>query len=227
MLLGLRHAVRYRLRDALKASVAPQPFAAGEIGPRPGCRWRRSRDTRRTSHLPPRRGRSACRGLLVPALNPAAVFEVHPEVSFTVMNGDKPIPEPVVGQSEFVRSSMIFLVRSTIRARIRSSAAVCSARERAGRRGSKSPFPPIVRRLRNRSASACRAIMSRAPFILIDGKPYRWKDILELRRAQLAAAGAAQASQQALFATLHDDRQTTPCTWRHGSHHVCAKHHAA
>src|SRR6202023_3713081 len=33
MLLGLRHAVRYRLRDALKASVAPQPFAAGEIGP--------------------------------------------------------------------------------------------------------------------------------------------------------------------------------------------------
>jgi predicted RNase H-like nuclease len=27
-------------------------------------------------------------------LNPAAVFEVHPEVSFTVMNGDKPIPEP-------------------------------------------------------------------------------------------------------------------------------------
>jgi hypothetical protein len=32
--------------------------------------------------------------------------------------------------------------------------------------------------------------MSRAPFILIDGKPYRWKDILELRRAQLAAAGS-------------------------------------
>ena len=28
-----------------------------------------------------------------------------------------------------------------------------------------------------------------------------------LRRAQLAAAGAAQASQQALFATLHDDRR--------------------
>jgi hypothetical protein len=45
------------------------------------------------------------------------------------------------------------------------------------------------------------------PFIVIDGKLYRWKDILELRRAQLAAAGAAQASQLALFATLHDDRR--------------------
>jgi hypothetical protein len=32
--------------------------------------------------------------------------------------------------------------------------------------------------------------MTRAPFIVIDGKLYRWKDILELRRAQLAAAGA-------------------------------------
>jgi hypothetical protein len=49
--------------------------------------------------------------------------------------------------------------------------------------------------------------MTRAPFIVIDGKPYRWKDILELRRAQLAAAGAAEASQLALFATLHDDRR--------------------
>jgi hypothetical protein len=26
------------------------------------------------------------------------------------------------------------------------------------------------------------------PFLIIDGRPYRWKDILELRRAQLAAA---------------------------------------
>jgi hypothetical protein len=49
--------------------------------------------------------------------------------------------------------------------------------------------------------------MTRAPFIVIDGKLYRWKDILELRRAQLATAGAAQASQLALFATLHDDRR--------------------
>jgi hypothetical protein len=49
--------------------------------------------------------------------------------------------------------------------------------------------------------------MTRAPFIAIDGRLYRWKDILELRRAQLAAAGAAEASQLALFATLHDDRR--------------------
>ena len=49
--------------------------------------------------------------------------------------------------------------------------------------------------------------MTRAPFIVIDGKLYRWMDILELRRAQLAAAGAAEASQLALFATLHDDRR--------------------
>ena len=28
--------------------------------------------------------------------------------------------------------------------------------------------------------------MTRAPFLVIDGKLYRWKDILELRRAQLA-----------------------------------------
>jgi hypothetical protein len=48
--------------------------------------------------------------------------------------------------------------------------------------------------------------MTRAPFIVIDGRLYRWKDILELRRAQLAA-GAAQASQLALFASLHDDRR--------------------
>ena len=49
--------------------------------------------------------------------------------------------------------------------------------------------------------------MTRAPFILIDGRLYRWRDILELRRAQLAAAGAAEASQLALFASLHDDRR--------------------
>jgi hypothetical protein len=51
------------------------------------------------------------------------------------------------------------------------------------------------RRLSERLAAAGGAIMTRAPFIVIDGKAYRWKDILELRRAQLAAAGAAQASQ--------------------------------
>ena len=49
--------------------------------------------------------------------------------------------------------------------------------------------------------------MTRAPFLVIDGKLYRWKDILELRRAQLAAARAAQANQLALFATLHNERR--------------------
>jgi len=49
--------------------------------------------------------------------------------------------------------------------------------------------------------------MTYAPFIVIDGKRYRWKDILELRRAQLAAADAAQASQPPLFELLHDDRR--------------------
>jgi hypothetical protein len=49
--------------------------------------------------------------------------------------------------------------------------------------------------------------MSRAPFIMIDGKAYRWRDILDRRRAQLAAAAAAEASQLALFASLHDDRR--------------------
>jgi hypothetical protein len=49
--------------------------------------------------------------------------------------------------------------------------------------------------------------MTYAPFIVIDGKRYRWKDILELRRAQLAAAGAAQANQPPLFEMLHDDRR--------------------
>src|SRR5580692_2696098 len=63
------------------------------------------------------------------------------------------------------------------------------------------------RRLSARLAAAGGAIMSRAPFIVIDGRLYRWKDILELRRAQLAAGGAAEASQLALFATLHDDRR--------------------
>jgi len=56
--------------------------------------------------------------------------------------------------------------------------------------------------------------MSRAPFIVIDGRLYRWKDILELRRAQLAAAGAAQASQMALFAILA--RRPPPALRAHG-----------
>ena len=61
--------------------------------------------------------------------------------------------------------------------------------------------------------------MTRAPFIVIDRKLYRWKDILELRRVQLAAAGTAQASQLALFATLHDDRR--PPAARTASGAIC------
>jgi hypothetical protein len=49
--------------------------------------------------------------------------------------------------------------------------------------------------------------MTRVPFIVINCKPHRWKDILDLRRAQLAAAAAAQGSQLALFTALHDDRR--------------------
>ncbi len=49
--------------------------------------------------------------------------------------------------------------------------------------------------------------MTRSPFIAIDGKHYLWKDILELRRAQRAAACAAHATQIALFETLREDHR--------------------
>jgi hypothetical protein len=49
--------------------------------------------------------------------------------------------------------------------------------------------------------------MPYAPFIVIDGRRYRWKDIVELRRTQLAALDAAQARQPALFERLHEDRR--------------------
>jgi len=45
--------------------------------------------------------------------------------------------------------------------------------------------------------------MTRLPYIVIDGKRYRWRDILQLRRDQRAAA--AKARQLALFADLPDD----------------------
>jgi len=48
--------------------------------------------------------------------------------------------------------------------------------------------------------------MSRVPFIAIDDKHYVWKDILELRRAQLAAA-ASSAAQLALFEALREDHR--------------------
>ena len=46
--------------------------------------------------------------------------------------------------------------------------------------------------------------MSQLSSILIDGKSYRWKDIVELRRAQRAAATTA-ATQLVLFKGLQDD----------------------
>ena len=47
--------------------------------------------------------------------------------------------------------------------------------------------------------------MTRA-FIAIDGKHYLWKDILEIRRAQLAEACADRATQMALFEMCEDHR---------------------
>jgi hypothetical protein len=49
--------------------------------------------------------------------------------------------------------------------------------------------------------------MTRPAFITIDGKRYRWKDIIEFRRAQLAAAEADQPAQLALFSHLHEDHR--------------------
>lgn len=45
--------------------------------------------------------------------------------------------------------------------------------------------------------------MSRLVTILIDGKPYRWRDLVQLRKEQLAAR--RKAGQLALFADLPDD----------------------
>jgi hypothetical protein len=46
--------------------------------------------------------------------------------------------------------------------------------------------------------------MSRLPYIAIDGRQYLWKDILELRRLQLAAY-ATPAMQLPLFDSLRED----------------------
>ena len=46
-------------------------------------------------------------------------------------------------------------------------------------------------------------------FIAIDGKYHLWKDIIALRREQLATAATAKAKQLALFEMLHDDRRPT------------------
>jgi len=49
--------------------------------------------------------------------------------------------------------------------------------------------------------------MSHVAFIAIEGKYYRWKDIVELRRAQLAATYTDPAAQLALFEALREDHR--------------------
>lgn len=44
-------------------------------------------------------------------------------------------------------------------------------------------------------------------FILIDGKPYAWRDLVALRRAQLAAY--VKADQPALFELIEDHRPSS------------------
>ena len=48
--------------------------------------------------------------------------------------------------------------------------------------------------------------MSRPDKIIIDGRAYRWRDIVELRRQQLEAWKAARPEQPALFALKVDSR---------------------
>ena len=54
--------------------------------------------------------------------------------------------------------------------------------------------------------------MRRPKHILIDGKRYLWRDILELRRAQCAAV--AEARQLALFEPRDDARPKAQSTAR-------------
>ena len=56
--------------------------------------------------------------------------------------------------------------------------------------------------------------MSRPDKIIIDGRAYRWRDIVELRRQQLEAWKAARPEQPALFALKEDSR---PAAERIGS----------
>jgi hypothetical protein len=48
--------------------------------------------------------------------------------------------------------------------------------------------------------------------IVIDGRAYRWRDIVELRRQQIAAWKAARPEQPALFALKEDFRPATQRT---------------
>lgn len=48
--------------------------------------------------------------------------------------------------------------------------------------------------------------MSRPDTIVIAGRAYRWRDILEMRRQQIAAWKAARPDQPALFPLVEDCR---------------------
>ncbi|MES1990613.1 MAG: hypothetical protein V4441_06655 [Pseudomonadota bacterium] len=48
--------------------------------------------------------------------------------------------------------------------------------------------------------------MSRPDTIVIEGRVYRWRDILEMRRQQIAAWKAARPDQPALFPLIVDSR---------------------
>jgi hypothetical protein len=48
--------------------------------------------------------------------------------------------------------------------------------------------------------------MAKPELIVIEGHAYRWQEICELRRQQLAARQAAQPKQLALFALKEDQR---------------------
>ena len=54
--------------------------------------------------------------------------------------------------------------------------------------------------------------MSRPDTIVIEGRAYRWRDILEMRRQQIAAWKAARPDQPALFALKVDCRPKTECS---------------
>lgn len=54
--------------------------------------------------------------------------------------------------------------------------------------------------------------MSRPDTLIIDGRTYRWRDIVELRRQQIAAWKASRPEQPALFPLKQDCRPATQRT---------------
>ena len=54
--------------------------------------------------------------------------------------------------------------------------------------------------------------MSRPANIIIEGRAYRWRDILELRRQQIAAWRATRPDQPALFPLIDDSRPNSERT---------------